>query len=309
MNTEIKNQSKTRTAPVIIQDIQEFTQLRAQLVANGKTVGFVPTMGALHPGHASLLRRARLENDISVLSIYVNPTQFDNPEDLNKYPSTLENDKSVAAAEGVDFILLPQYQQIYPDCYHYKLSENELSQKLCGAHRPGHFDGVLTVVMKLLNIVQPTHAYFGEKDQQQLQLIRGMVDAFFMPVKIIACPIFRESDGLAMSSRNVRLSSLERKHAPQFYNALQNSATAPGARLELEALGFEVDYIEDVGGIRYGAIRLGSVRLIDNVQLDSAAASHAKMTDSSAQSSVSSSVKPFSNVTSQGLVPGERGPG
>ena len=280
MNTEIKRQSGARAAPVVIQDIQEFIKLRAQLVASGKTVGFVPTMGALHPGHASLMRRARLENDITVLSIYVNPAQFDNPEDLNKYPSTLENDRTLAAAEAVDFILLPQYQQIYPDRYRYKLSENESSLQLCGAHRPGHFDGVLTIVMKLLNIVQPTRAYFGEKDQQQLQLIRGMVDAFFMPVKIIPCPIFRESDGLAMSSRNVRLSSAERKQAPQFYKALQLSATARQAHLELEDQGFDVDYVEDVDGIRYGAIRVGSVRLIDNVQLDSAAKSQAKTTSS-----------------------------
>ena len=276
MSTAFDKQVEISAAPVVIEDIDEFIKLRAQFIASGKTVGFVPTMGALHPGHASLLRRARLENDISVLSIYVNPTQFDNPEDLNKYPITLESDKTLAKAAGVDFILLPQYQQIYPDRYRYKLSENDLSQKLCGAHRPGHFDGVLTVVMKLLNIVKPTRAYFGEKDQQQLQLICGMVDAFFMPVKIIACPIFRESDGLAMSSRNVRLSSKDRVQAPQFYETLQKSTTAQDARLELEAKGFNVDYVEDVGSIRYGAVWLGKVRLIDNVDFNSPAASLAE---------------------------------
>ena len=178
----------------VFRSVEEWREFRRSL--NG-TVGFVPTMGALHDGHGSLMRAARAENDFVVLSVYVNPTQFNDPKDLEKYPQTLDSDVALATRAGVDFVIAPTYAQMYPDGYHYRVTENELSRELCGAHRPGHFDGVLTVVMKLLNFVSPTRAYFGEKDYQQLTLIRGMVAAFFMPFEIVACPTVRETHELS----------------------------------------------------------------------------------------------------------------
>ncbi len=245
--------------------LQNWIHERSDLKRAHRTIGFVPTMGALHAGHASLLKRAREENDFVVLSIYVNPTQFNNPNDLAKYPITIENDREVAREAGVDAILLPRYDEIYPDGYRYKVSENEFSKLLCGAHRPGHFDGVLTVVMKLLNLVQADRAYFGEKDFQQLQLIKGMVEAFFMTTAIVACPTVRETDGLAMSSRNLNLNPRARDQAPQLREVLVNTPTSLEAREKLSQLGFDVDYVEDLHGRRFAAATLGGVRLIDNV--------------------------------------------
>ncbi len=250
----------------VISQLETWSQLRKYGLSHELTIGFVPTMGALHAGHVSLLERSRRENDISVLSIYVNPTQFNNPDDLAKYPATFEQDSKMAEAAGVDYILMPTYDQIYPDGYQYKVTEGSLSKKLCGAHRPGHFDGVLTVVMKLLNLVKPTRAYFGEKDYQQLELVRGMTQAFFLETEIVGCPIVREPDGLAMSSRNVNLSPEARALAPRFNAALKGSATPAEAIQQLTDDGFEVDYVEDIGARRYGAVHLGGVRLIDNVK-------------------------------------------
>lgn len=254
--------------------MKEFTSLaewqrqRSQL--EGKKIGFVPTMGALHAGHASLLERARAENEIVVLSIYVNPTQFNNPDDLKRYPITIESDRDTASRAGVDFLLMPSYDEVYPDSYRYKVSENTFSNLLCGAHRPGHFDGVLTVVMKLFNLVRPTRAYFGEKDFQQLELIRGMVQAFFMPLEIVPCATIREADGLAMSSRNVNLNAEAREAAPALQKILRESPSAASARDRLSAGGFDVDYVEDIVDTtsattrRFAAVTLGGVRLIDN---------------------------------------------
>ena len=249
----------------------EFTELtswiseRRKLSPSNK-IGFVPTMGALHAGHASLLERARKENDYVVLSIYVNPTQFNNKEDLKKYPITIEADRKIALSAGVDAILLPTYDQIYPDQYRYKVSESEFSNQLCGAHRPGHFDGVLTVVMKLLNLVRPDRAYFGEKDYQQLQLIKGMVEAFFIPTEIVPCPTMREADGLAMSSRNVNLTPENRELAPLLHRILVEAKSSAEARALLTEEKFAVDYVEDIGARRFAAAALGAVRLIDNVE-------------------------------------------
>ncbi len=231
-----------------------------------RSIGFVPTMGALHAGHAALLERCRAENDISVLSIFVNPTQFDNKEDLQKYPVTYAEDCKIAEQAGVDYIFLPNYKELYPDNYRYRVSENSFSQTLCGAHRPGHFDGVLTVVMKLLNIIDADRAYFGEKDYQQLNLVQGMVEAFFMKVEIVPCATRRENDGLAMSSRNRRLSPIDRERSVLFAQLLKSSESPPAIRDELNKAGFEVDYIEDIGGRRFGAVKIGGVRLIDNVE-------------------------------------------
>lgn len=233
-----------------------------------KSVGFVPTMGALHQGHATLLKRARAENEIVVLSIYVNPTQFNDKKDFDFYPTTWEADVALAASYGVDVILNPTFSQIYPDGYRYKVIETNFSHELCGRDRPGHFDGVLTVVMKLLNIVRPTRAYFGEKDFQQLSLVRDMAKAFFMDCEIVPVPTVREADGLAMSSRNTRLTPEQRAVAPNIYRALTRSDSAETAvDFLVRELGLPVDYVEDRDGRRFAAVRVGDVRLIDNVEL------------------------------------------
>lgn len=236
-----------------------------------RSVGFVPTMGALHEGHIELLRRARAENERVVLSVFVNPTQFNDPNDLAKYPRTLEADCALAAPY-VDAVLAPSAEDFYPDGYTYRVTESELSRRWEGAHRPGHFDGVLTIVLKLLNVVQADRAYFGEKDWQQLQLVRGMVRALMLPVEIVPCPTVRESDGLAMSSRNRRLSPLGRAHAAAFSKAMRAAPTAAEAAAALRAKSFEVDYVEDFEGVRLGAVRLEGVRLIDNVPTPGVAA-------------------------------------
>jgi len=230
-----------------------------------RTIGLVPTMGALHAGHLSLVQRSQCENAITVVSIFVNPTQFDQIDDLDRYPRQTEHDLALLQDAAVDAVFLPTREEIYPDRFHYRVSEVELSRRLCGAHRPGHFDGVLTVVMKLLNIVQPTRVYFGEKDYQQLLLVRGMAQAFFMNIEIVACPIVREPDGLAMSSRNQNLDAAQRRLAPSFHQVLRESMDSDGAQARLQQLGFDVDYVEDFDGRRLAAVRLGGTRLIDNV--------------------------------------------
>jgi len=232
-----------------------------------RPLGFVPTMGALHQGHLSLVKASTEQNALTVVSVFVNPTQFDDKQDFEKYPVDANSDLARLEAAGVDVVLMPDAGQIYRDDYRFKVTESEFSRRLCGAHRPGHFDGVLTVVMRLLNLVGPDNAYFGEKDFQQLQLIRDMVDAFFMPVNIVACATVRESDGLAMSSRNQLLDAGQRARAPALYAALKNSHTAAEARQKLIAEGFVVDYVEDLDHRRLAAARLGSTRLIDNVAI------------------------------------------
>ncbi len=236
-------------------------------IAPEKSLGFVPTMGALHEGHRSLITRCRRENDICTVSIFVNPTQFNDPSDLENYPSTFAQDSDMCKAEGVDAIFSPAYAELYPDNYSYRVSEDEDSRVLCGAHRPGHFDGVLSVVMKLLNLTRPQRAYFGEKDWQQLQLVKGMVDAFFMPVSIVGCPTVRETDQLAMSSRNRHLTRDHRRKAAVFPRLLATPAPAEEVARMLEEGGFEVDYVQDFKGRRCAAIHCGGVRLIDNLPL------------------------------------------
>ena len=250
----------------VISDLREWQAARAALALDSRSVGFVPTMGALHEGHRSLLERARRENDRVVLSIFVNPTQFDDPADLQRYPRTLPSDLAVAG-DLVDLVLLPQPKEMYADSYRYRVTEGEQSSRLEGAHRPGHFDGVLTVVLKLLNLVRPDRAYFGEKDRQQLDLVRGMAAAFFLPVEIVPCPTVRDPDGLAMSSRNRRLSAAGRRRAAEFPRILQKSPDPVTARRDLALAGFDVDYVQDDAGIRLGAVRIEDVRLIDNVRL------------------------------------------
>ena len=167
----------------IYQNLNEWQQVRTSSL-NAQSIGFVPTMGNLHAGHASLFARSKQENDCAVASLFINPTQFNQPADFKHYPRTLDADLALLEQMGVDHCLLPDEQAMYRDGYRYQLDENQLAHQMEGRQRPGHFTGVLTVVMKLLNLVKPTQAYFGEKDYQQLQLIRGMVDAFFMDITI-----------------------------------------------------------------------------------------------------------------------------
>lgn len=247
-------------------DLKAWRLARAGADFSGRRIGFVPTMGALHAGHAALLERARAENDRVVLSIFVNPTQFDDPADLERYPRPLASD--LALAHGlVDDVLLPSAAELYPEGYRYRVTENSLSRRWEGAHRPGHFDGVLTVVLKLLQLVRAHRAYFGEKDWQQLELVRGLADAFFVETEIVACPTVRDPDGLALSSRNRRLSPEGRVRAAVFPATLRRAPDAPTAADELRAQGVEVDYVEDHAGRRLAAVRLEGVRLIDNVAL------------------------------------------
>jgi len=181
--------------------------------SNGQRIGFVPTMGALHEGHISLVRAARKQCDILVLSIFVNPLQFAPSEDLDKYPRTLEADSQLALDTGVDFILAPSPNDMYPKGYDSNVSCGGITERLEGASRPGHFDGVTTVVLKLFNIVQPHFAVFGQKDAQQSLVIRRMAEDLNIPVEIIVAPTVREIDGLAMSSRNRYLTPAERNEA------------------------------------------------------------------------------------------------
>jgi pantoate--beta-alanine ligase len=250
--------------------IESVAELVAWRRARGAgTTGFVPTMGALHAGHVSLIARAKSENAGAAASIFVNPAQFNDPGDLARYPRTPEQDLERLQGAGCDLVFLPQPEDIHRDGYRYRVTENDLSLGLEGASRPGHFDGVLTVVLKLLLLVRPERAYFGEKDFQQLRLVEGLARAFFLDTAIVRCPTLREADGLALSSRNRLLSSADRAKAPAFHRVLAESLAAgrpaPEAEAELLREGFDVDYVADRDGRRLGAVRLGNVRLIDNV--------------------------------------------
>lgn len=201
-----------------------------------------------------------------MVSIFVNPTQFDNVSDLDKYPNLLEQDLNTLKKNNVDLVYLPDFKQVYPDDYSYKLSEVKLSNKYCGASREGHFDGVLTIVMKLLNLVQADQAYFGKKDYQQLSLIKGMVKAFFMKVKIVSCAIIREQDGLAMSSRNLRLTQEQRLLAPKFNQILKSVTSIEEKQKKFKSAGLIVDYLDVLDNRLLAAVFLGEIRLIDNVR-------------------------------------------
>ena len=250
--------------------VESAAGLAEQRRAHGAgAMGFVPTLGALHQGHLSLVHRAKAENAEAWASIFVNPAQFDEPGDLERYPRTMEQDLGLLRDAGCDLVFLPRAEEIYRDGYHYRVTENSRSLELEGASRPGHFDGVLTVVLKLLLLTRPERAYFGEKDFQQLRLVEGLVHAFFLDTRIIRCPTVREPDGLAMSSRNRLLSPAERARAPALYRVLADSLASrePPAKAAqaLAREGLEVDYVADRDGRRLAAVRLGRVRLIDNV--------------------------------------------
>lgn len=279
----------------IVTTIAEFRQVRRGY--GFESVGFVPTMGYLHEGHLELIRRARTENERVVASIYVNPKQFSPTEDLSRYPRDLDRDFHMLAGENVDLVFVPSNEVMYPPDYQTTVSVSRVTQALEGLRRPTHFDGVTTVVAKLFNIVQPSRAYFGQKDAQQSVVIRQMVRDLNFDLEIVVCPTVRESDGLAMSSRNKYLTEDQRKGATVLYKALQsaksiwdggtrNSGILRAAMMETlsEELLARVDYISaadpvtleewhgeiprDSGLLLSMAVFFGQTRLIDNLLLE-----------------------------------------
>ena len=244
--------------------VAEWVELRRTLT--GRSIGFVPTMGALHRGHVSLVERCRRENEIVVVSIFVNPSQFNDPKDLERYPRTLRNDLALLDGLGVDEVLVPSASEIYPHGYRFRVEADGV-KVMEGAHRPGFLEGVMTVVLKLLNIVRADRAYFGEKDYQQLKTITDMVKEFFISTEIVLCPTVREPSGLAESSRNALLSTAAREKAACLFRALTTAGNLKEARSMIEAEGLAVDYVEEHWGRRFAAAFLDRVRLIDNVPL------------------------------------------
>lgn len=276
----------------IIHTVKELQKELLNCKSGGKTVGFVPTMGALHVGHVSLVKYSVNENDVTVVSIFVNPTQFNDKEDLKKYPRTLEADCRLLEPEGVTYIFAPPVEEMYPVPDTREFSYPPLDVVMEGAYRPGHFNGVCQIVSKLFDAVQPHRAYFGEKDFQQLAVIREMVRQMKYPIDIVGCPIIREEDGLALSSRNARLSALERKNALKISQTLFKSRTFTSSPLVCETQKFVEDAIAGAPGLRLEyfaivdghtlqtverwedsdyvvgciAVFCGDVRLIDNIK-------------------------------------------
>lgn len=248
----------------IFEDIESWIRYR-ETIHPEKSIGFAPTMGNLHPGHASLFHASNRDNDLTISSLFVNPAQFNNPDDFRLYPRTLEADLQLMEEAQVDYCLLPSREALYPDDYHYQVHEKMMSQDLEGACRPGHFTGVLTVVMKLLNLARPARAYFGEKDYQQYALIKGMAKAFFLPIDIQMCPTIREASGLAYSSRNNRLSVDGRQQAEQFARIFHQNKPCEILKAELLAQDIAVEYLEIRDNRKYVAVHIDGVRLIDNV--------------------------------------------
>ena len=275
--------------------VHTINELRAELEVQrkaGKKIGFVPTMGALHEGHASLVRRAVAENDIVVVSDFVNPTQFNDKNDLLKYPRTLEADCELLEKEGTAYVFAPSVEEIYPEPDTRQFSYAPLDTVMEGKFRPGHFNGVCQVVSKLFMIVEPDKAYFGEKDFQQLAIIREMVKQMQFPLEIVGCPIIREDDGLALSSRNARLSNEQRQQALEISRILFKSQEYAATHTVAETQkfvedsiaaseGLELEYFELVDGTTLqkisdwndtdyavGCITVfcGEVRLIDNIK-------------------------------------------
>ena len=274
----------------ILTDIPSLRQAVKTVRRAGQSIGLVPTMGAFHEGHLSLMRRAKAENDLAVVTLFVNPTQFNNPEDFEKYPRDTARDAQMAEAVGVDYLFLPTPEAVYPPGFDTVVTVRALSERLEGASRPGHFAGVATVVAKLLNMAGADRAYFGEKDWQQLQIVKALTRDLDIPTEIIGLPIVREPDGLALSSRNVRL-TLEQRSAARVLSQALNKAqalAATGVRDTLPLIAelkqtiaaqpqAHLDYavlvhpqtLEEVTTLENGAIALlaatfGTVRLIDN---------------------------------------------
>jgi pantoate--beta-alanine ligase len=265
-----------------------------RLLTQGRSIGFVPTMGALHNGHIFLVKEAIAENDITVVSIFVNPTQFGPNEDFAKYPRDMEGDLAKLEEIGVNIIFAPDAHSMYPEGFSTSIDVKGISEKLCGRFRPGHFSGVATVVNKLFNIVMPTRAYFGQKDFQQIRVIETMITDLNMGVELIRCPIIREHDGMAMSSRNWYLSEQERKAATAIYKTLCSAAemlksgtppvsvteymnTALGAEPAVSEIQYagvydphSLDDKKAVGGssLLAVAVIMGNTRLIDNLVIE-----------------------------------------
>ena len=278
----------------IISTVAALREAVAKAKAESLTVGLVPTMGALHAGHLSLIERARKECGFVVVSVFVNPTQFNNPDDLRTYPRTVEADCAKLEEAGVDVAFIPSVDEIYPEPDTRVFDLGPVAEVMEGAMRPGHFNGVAQIVSKLFDYVQPDKAYFGEKDFQQIAVIRRMVEIEGFNVEIVPCPIKREADGLAMSSRNVRLTPEQRELAPVIHQVLTDNADMAKDGLDLQSLrdmvveelnsydGMEVEYYEIVDPItlqplenwadaKNGAVGcitvwLGDVRLIDNIK-------------------------------------------
>lgn len=275
----------------IVETIETLRTIRAGLAGQ---VGLVPTMGALHEGHLALVQRARAENDHVLVTIFVNPTQFNDPKDLAAYPRDLEHDLAILRGAGVDVVFTPSAASMYPPGYQTYVEVEQVTQGLEGAHRPGHFRGVATVVAKLFNLAQPQRAYFGQKDAQQVVVIKRMVADLHFPLDIVVCPTVREPDGLAMSSRNRKLTSVQRQAARILYqalmaakNAYQHGERDPKIlrRLMRDTLISEpladVDYVsvadtetlQEISGMLDRpvlislAVRIGKTRLIDNLVL------------------------------------------
>ena len=268
----------------------EVARAVAEARGKGHSVGLVPTMGALHEGHLSLVRRSVADSDFTIVSVFVNPTQFGPGEDLAKYPRRLDEDAKLCAAEGVDIVFAPSADQMYPEDFSTYVEETMLSRGLCGASRPGHFKGVTTVVTKLFNIVRPDRAYFGQKDAQQAAVITRMVRDLDMPVEVVVLPTVREPDGVAMSSRNSYLNGLLREEALVLSRALDRAEmlaaagttdtsvlvremmdtvrSAPHARVDYVEIvdGETLRPVEDIGGgaLAALAVYIGDTRLIDN---------------------------------------------
>ena len=232
-----------------------------------RSIGFVPTMGALHRGHATLVERCRRENEIVVVSIFVNPTQFNDPGDLERYPRSLDRDLALIEDAGADEVILPSVAEMYRHGDRLRMECDSSYQVMEGAYRPGFLSGVLTVVLKLLNIVGADRAYFGEKDYQQLKAIQDMVQDYFIPTTIVACPTVRDESGLAESSRNRLLSVCSQEKAAALFRELTTAPNVAEARAALDREGFRVDYVEERWGRRFAAAFLDGVRLIDNIPI------------------------------------------
>lgn len=276
----------------IVKGINELKGYLVDSKRNGKRIGLVPTMGALHKGHLSLVERCVRENDICVVSVFVNPTQFNDKHDLETYPRTLEADCALLESAGCDFVFAPSVEEMYPEPDTRTFDFGTVMQVMEGAKRPGHFNGVAQVVSKLFYIVEPDNAYFGEKDFQQIAVIRAMVKQLQIPVQINACPIVREADGLALSSRNTRLTPALRQKAPLIARTLQESKVLAATKSVREVIDYvvntlnadpdlEVEYYEIVDGDSLVSIQdwkdtsyavgcvtvyCGEVRLIDNIK-------------------------------------------
>jgi pantoate--beta-alanine ligase len=247
-------------------------ELRAELGARSfGSVGLVPTMGSLHEGHLSLLRAARAECETVVMSLFVNPAQFADPDDLGRYPHDEAHDLALAREIGVDVVFAPSAEEMYPDGFQTWVEVTELGSILEGEFRPGHFRGVATVVLKLLSIVHPRHVYFGQKDAQQVEVIRRMIRDLALDVELRVLPTVRDADGLALSSRNALLSADERKRALALSRALATHDPEAARRMLAQSNGLAVDYVEIAEfdpPVLAGAVRVGSTRLIDNVPLE-----------------------------------------